>query len=204
MKTRQAKKSDVDTVGQLILSSAPVSLAAIFGVNDEFSALNFLHASFSFPDGQYGYANHWVAEIDNQIVGCLSPWHDDLPATFHQATLTALIGFYGIDHTLAVVQTSQALQDCIPKPQKYEWCVGHFAVLPQYQKQGVGTALLELMQQQALLSSKLALSLDVDCGNMQAINFYLHQGFIEISESGVSPRMQALGIRSHIHLSKKL
>ena len=204
MKTRQAKRSDADILGQLILSSAPVSLPAIFGINDEFSAFNFLRSSFLLSDGQYGYANHWVAEVDNQVVGCFSPWHIDLTEVFHQGTLTALIGFYGIIHTLAVVQTSQALQDCIPKPQKHEWCIGNFAVLPQYQKQGVGTALLKFMQQQALTSSKIALSLDVACDNMQAINFYLHQGFIEINKSGVSPRMQALGISSHLHLSKKL
>ena len=204
MKTRQAKRSDADTLGKLILSSAPVSLPAVFDINSELSALNFLRSSFLLPDGQYGYANHWVVEIDNQVVGCFSPWHGGLTEAFHQATLTALISFYGIIHTLAVVQTSQALQDCIPKPQKHEWCIGHFAVLSQYQKQGIGTALLKFIQQQALTSSKKALSLDVACDNMQAIDFYLHQGFIEINKSGVSPRMQALGISSHLHLSKEL
>jgi len=204
MQTRQAKKSDAAILGQLVLSSAPASLAAIFDINDEFSVLNFLRSSFSFAEGQYGYANHWVAEIDNQVVACFSSWRSDLPALFNQATLTALIDYYGITHTLAVVQASQALQDCIPKLQKHEWCIGHFAVLSQYQKQGVGTALLRLMRQQAMTSSKLVLSLDVDCGNIQAINFYLRQGFIEINKSGVSPRMQALGISSHFHLSQKL
>jgi GNAT superfamily N-acetyltransferase len=204
MKIRQAKKIDAYALGQLVLSSAPVPLAAIFDINDELSVLNFLQSSFLFSDGQYGYANHWVAEIDNQVVGCSCPWHSDLPAGFHQATLTTLIDFYGTDHTLAVVQASQALQDCIPKPKKYEWCIGHFAVLEQYQKQGVGSALLESMRQQASASRKLALSLDVDCQNIQASDFYRRQGFVEINKSDVSPRMQRLGIGSHFHLSKKL
>ncbi len=204
MKIRQAKESDTYTLGKLVLSSAPASFKAIFDINDEFSALNFLQSSFLFSDGQYGYANHWVAEIDNQVVGCSCSWHSDLPVVFHQTTLTTLIDFYGTHHTLDVFQASQALQDCIPKPKKHEWCIGHFAVLEQYQKQGVGSALLELMRQQASASNKLVLSLDVDCNNRQARDFYRHQGFVEISKSDTSPRMQALGIGSHFHLSKKL
>lgn len=204
MHIRQANKSDAHALGQLVFSSAPDSLAAIFDINEELSAINFLCESLLSSDGQYGYANHWVAEIDNQVVGCFSAWHEDLPKIFHQATLTMLISFYGIAHALSIVQASQTLQYCIPKPKKHEWCIGHFAVLAQYQKQGVGTALLKLMQQQALTSSKLVLSLDVDCDNDHALNFYLGQGFVVINKSGVSPKMQALGISSHLHMNRTL
>jgi ribosomal protein S18 acetylase RimI-like enzyme len=204
MKIRQAVQDDVKVLGPLILCSAPVTLAATFDINPELSALNFLLSSLLTADGQYGYANHWVAEIDHQVVGCVSAWHSDLPNTFHQATLSQVTDFYGIAHALSVVQASQTLQDCIPKPQKHEWCFGHFAVLPQHQRKGVGTALLEGMHQQALTFEKSALSLDVDIGNAQAIDFYLGNGFVKTNESDVSTRMQALGIGSHFHLSKSL
>lgn len=204
MKLRHANQGDASTLAQLVFSSAPVPLAATFDINHELSALNFLDSNLLSADGQYGYGNHWVAEIDNHVVGCLSAWHSDLPDSFHQATLTNLAVFYGVTHALSVVQASQVLQDCIPKPKKNEWCFGHFAVLEQYQKQGVGSALLKLMHKQALTYGKLALSLDVDACNTQATNFYLRRGFVQKSESGVSPRMHALGIGSHLHLSKDL
>ena len=60
------------------------------------------------------------------------------------------------------------------------------------------------MRQQSSASSKLTLSLDVDCKNIQESGFYRRQGFVEINKSDVSPRMQRLGIGSHFHLSKKL
>ena len=62
------------------------------------------------------------------------------------------------------------------------------------------------MRQQSSASSKLTLtlSLDVDCKNIQESGFYRRQGFVEINKSDVSPRMQALGMGSHFHLSKKL
>ncbi len=204
MKIRQAHQSDTLALAQLVYSSAPNALAATFDINVELSAINFLRSSLFTPQGQYGYANHWVAEIDNQVVGCLCPWHSDLLSSFHQATLNQLTNFYGITHAISVVQASQALQDCIPKPEKHEWCIGHFAVLEQYQNQGVGSALLRLMNNQALTFGKLALSLDVDSNNKQGINFYLRQGFVNKKESDVSTRMQAIGIGSHIHLSKDL
>ncbi|MFT6988876.1 MAG: ribosomal protein S18 acetylase RimI-like enzyme [Paraglaciecola sp.] len=204
MTSRQAEKADAHTLAELIFCSAPVALAATFDINDELSAINFLRSSLLTPDGQYGYANHWVTEIDNQVVASLCPWHSDLTDLFHQATLTQLTGFYGIAHAISVVQASQALQDCIPKPEKHEWCIGHFAVLAEYQNQGIGSALLRLMHKQAITSGKLALSLDVDAGNTQAIDFYLRQGFVKKKESGVSQRMYALGIGSHLHLSKAL
>jgi ribosomal protein S18 acetylase RimI-like enzyme len=204
MKIRQAHHSDGHTLAQLVLSSAPDVLAVTFDISVKLSAINFLRSSLSTPHGQYGYSNHWVAEIDNRVVGCLCPWHRDLLSSFHQATLIQLAKFYGVDHAISVVKASQVLQDCIPKPKKHEWCIGHFAVLAQYQNQGIGSALLTLMHKQALNAGKLALSLDVECDNTQATNFYLRQGFVNKKNSGVSLRMQNLGIGSHFHLSKDL
>ena len=204
MKIRQASREDADTVAELIFASAPLALAATFDINDELSALNFLKFSLSAANGQYGYANHWVAYIDNQVVGCLSLWHSDFADSFHKATLVNLAGFYGIAHAFSVVQASQALYDCIPKPKPHELCIGHFAVLTEYQRQGVATALLKFSVKHALVFGKSTLCLDVENTHSQAIDFYLAQGFAQESKSVVSPRMQALGIGSHLHLSKKL
>ena len=102
------------------------------------------------------------------------------------------------------MQASQALQDCIPKLKNHELCIGHFAVLVKYQGQGVATNLLKFAQQIALVCGKSALCLDVESTNTQAIDFYLRRGFIQKNESGVSPNMLALGIGSHLHLSKQL
>jgi ribosomal protein S18 acetylase RimI-like enzyme len=204
MKFRQATLGDAKALVPLIFSSAPYVLSAIFDSNEELSALNFLHSSLLTEDGQYGFANHWVAEIDKLVVGSLSAWHSDFPDSFRQATLIKLTEFYGIPHALSVVQASQALQDCIPKPKKHEWCIGHFAVHSQYQRQGVATSLLTFAHKQALGSGKSALCLDVESTNSQALDFYLGRGFIQERESGVSQRMRTLGIGSHCHLSKKL
>jgi len=204
MFSRQADQGDAAILAQLIFCSAPVALAATFDINDELSALNYLYANLLTSDGQYGFENHWVTEIDNQVAGCLSMWHSDLPDSFHQATLIKLTCFYGVAHALSVVQASQALQDCIPTPTKHELCIGHLAVLAKYQRQGVATSLLRFANQKALVCGKSVLCLDVESTNSQAIDFYLGRGFTQQSESGISQKMRTLGIGSHCHLSKKL
>lgn len=202
MNIRQACQRDAAILGKLIFCSASNTLAATFTINETLSAQNFLRMCLLYPAGQYGYQNHWVAEIDNQVVGCLSVWKSDLPDSFHEATLAGVSAFYGIEHALCVLLASHTLQDCIPKPQQHELCIGHFAVLQQYQRLGVGNALLRLAHEKALVCGKSALSLDVESANSRAIEFYLGQGFIKVSESDISPRMQSLGVDRHLHMSK--
>lgn len=204
MNIRLATQADAQILAKLIFASAPELLAITLDVDTKFSATNFLRNNLQTADGQYGYANHWVAEINHQVVGCISAWHSDLPNTFHQATLRKLSEFYGLVHTLSVVHVSQVLQDCIPKPEKDELCFGHFAVLNTFQKQGVGSALLSFIHKKALGSGKSVLSLDVQSSNTQALDFYFKKGFVQQSESGVSQRMKTLGIGSHLHLCKRL
>ncbi|MEP1448491.1 MAG: GNAT family N-acetyltransferase [Paraglaciecola sp.] len=204
MNIRLANQADAKELAALIFSSAPLVLTAMFSINEKLSAENFLESCLLGAEGQYGYNNHWVAVVDNRVVGCVSAWHSALPSSFHHATLTQLTEFYGVAHTLAVLQASQTLQDCIPKPQEHEWCIGHFAVSAAFQKIGVGTALLNFMNEKALNFGKSHLCLDVESINTQAVKFYLGHGFQKNAESGVSLRMKTLGLGAYFHLSKQL
>lgn len=204
MHIRPATQSDAEALGPLIFSTAPATISAIFEVDHKFSAHNFLLTSLNTADGQYGYGNHWVAEIDKLVVGCISAWHRALPEAFHQATLSQLASFYGLQHTLPVARNNQVLRDCIPKPKAYEWCVGHFAVEENYRKRGIGRSLLDLMRSSALAFGKSTLSVDVESSNTAAITYYQEYGFIQESGSGISPNMQSLGIGSYRHLTKPL
>ncbi|MBL52175.1 MAG: ribosomal-protein-alanine N-acetyltransferase [Candidatus Marinimicrobia bacterium] len=54
----------------------------------------------------------------------------------------------------------------------------NMAILPQYQKRGVGTSLLNHFLNQ--IPPKTSVSLEVERGNFPAINLYLKTGFEEI------------------------
>lgn len=202
MLIRQASASDANFLADLVFASAAKHLEQIFTVTAELSALNFLRKSFISSDGQYGFANHWVAEVEGQVVACVSAWHAQLPQQFHQATLDSVIAFYGAEQALNVVHNSQALADCIPKPQTHEWCIGHLSVTERHKKQGLGKALILAMQKMATAANKICLSLDVENTNQAAIDFYHRCGFAVAHKSAVSPRMQQMGINQHLHMVK--
>lgn len=204
MLVRRAKKTDASQLAKLIYTSAPQLLSCVFNISADIKVVDFLHVSLTKPDGQYGYANHWVIENDGQLLACICAWPSQLPAAFHQATLASLIAFYNADDLLDVIQRSEVLQDCIPQPTENEWCIGHVAVVETYQRIGLGKKLLATMQQQARSAGKTCLSLDVDCTNIAAINFYLRQGFKQQSQSIVTAKMHTLGIGQHLHMIKNL
>lgn len=50
-------------------------------------------------------------------------------------------------------------------------------VAPEYQKQGIGHALMEKAKEQARLESRRAIILETQSCNVNAVEFYLHEGF---------------------------
>ena len=201
---RAAKSEDAEALADLILTSAPDPLAAIFDITPELSALNFLSTSLAQGEGQYGYLNHWVIELHEKVVGCVCAWHHNLAQSFHQSTLQVLTQFYGLEHSLAVMTSSLTMLDCVPKPAPHEWCIGHLSVVSDYKRKGIGQSLLALMQQLAIEAGKSHLSLDVESNNHAALAFYKKQGFAIVNESGVTERMANLGIGEHLHLTKNI
>lgn len=204
MLVRRASKSDGKLLASLIYASAPDLLSKVFEFGDNHSALAFLQYSLTFQNGQYGYENHWIIEIDHQPVACICGWSNQLPESFHRATLDSIVSFYSAVDALKVIQRSHTLKDCIPKPLDDEWCIGHVSVAIDHQRAGLATTLLAKMHEKAQAAKKSYLSLDVDSANKHAISFYLKCGFEQKSASIVSPDMEALGITQHLHMVKSL
>ncbi|MBQ9118614.1 MAG: GNAT family N-acetyltransferase [Lachnospiraceae bacterium] len=50
-------------------------------------------------------------------------------------------------------------------------------VAPEYQKQGLGHALMEIAKEQARIENRRAIILETQSCNVNAIGFYLHEGF---------------------------
>lgn len=204
MQVRGADDNDGKNLVELIIASGRQSLAAIFDIDTKHNCKGFLLSALVNKEGQYGYANHWLIEHKEQVIGCVSAWHSELDQGFHQATLHSVLQYFGPKHSLEVLARSQIVQDFIPKPQKHQYCIGHLAVVPVFQRQGAATALLNFMSQKALLQGKSQLSLDVPADNQAALNFYLHQGFEVQASSLLTSAMQKRGFGPHLHMVKTL
>jgi GNAT superfamily N-acetyltransferase len=196
MLIRQAQARDAESASELIFSSAANLLGQMFNVSEDLYVQGFLKSALAQQDGQFGFANHWVIEKDNQVAAVASSWHYKLSEVFHRATIHSITNYYGINHSIEVVQRCQVLKDIFAAPQKDDWCIGHFAVSPFHQRQGLGTRLIAHMRELALSEGKKNLTLDVELANQAAQLFYQRLGFRlalpqvagqKASESGIAP-----------------
>jgi ribosomal protein S18 acetylase RimI-like enzyme len=199
---RQARQQDISLLAELIYASGPQVFDAVFAFNNNYNPRDFLLSALQHKNGQYGFANHWLALKNDKILGSVSTWHTELNKDFHQATMRSVVEYFGLEHSIDVVLRSQVVKHFIPAPQAHEWCIGHLAVLSQFQRQGVASQLLQFMGDLALQKGKSTLSLDVSQDNLSAIQFYQQLGFNRQTTSALSPEMQRLGFTRHLHLGK--
>ena len=199
MQLRRAQGKDAKAAGLLILSSAKNSFASIFDLSESHYALAYLQYAFTFADGQFGYANHCVIDVDGQVAAIASSWHTELTARFHQATLHSIVSYYGPIDGLEVIQRCQLLKEIIPAPKKEEWCIGHFAVSPSHRRGGLGRKLLAHMQALASSKGKNKITLDVELSNQGAINFYRDSGFAFVDKP-TSRALNVGGLAAHGHM----
>ncbi|KXI30161.1 GNAT family N-acetyltransferase [Paraglaciecola hydrolytica] len=204
MNIRPACQQDASQLAELIYASGPQILESVFGTSKPYNPRDFLLSALQHKDGQYGFANHYVAIEDDKILAAVCGWHSELKTHFHQATLHSVVAYFGVELSLEVLARSQITQQIIPGPQPHEWCIGHLSVNLEYQKQGVASQLLNFMTELALQNGKSQLSLDVSQDNHNAIQFYLQRGFSILSTSALTAEMQNLGFSRHLHMSKSL
>lgn len=174
---RQAAAKDMESAVPLLLDAAENLLTCIFGNGNRDDAFAFLSAAWLRGTGQYGFENHWLACVGEDIVGIASCWHDGLPEHFDRNTLAAITDYFGIDEALEVVMRSQQHTIALHCPLVLEMSVGHIAVAAGARRNGVGTALIRFMERKARALGKLSLILDVEEHNHGAVRFYEALGF---------------------------
>ncbi|WP_414829052.1 GNAT family N-acetyltransferase [Alteromonas sp. H39] len=176
---RPATAADMASAVPLLLDSGEQLLIDIFGNGERDSAYQYLCYAWSNGYGQYGFQNHWVACIDDKVVGLMTCWHDKLPADFDRDTLSSITEHFGLDKSIDVVMRSQRFSAALHPPLVTELGIGHLSVASDARRQGVGRALLGVAEEKARELKKFAMVLDVEVSNETARQFYQALGFGE-------------------------
>lgn len=200
MYIRPASALDAKVAAPLIFNSAKTSLAALLGLQQDRQVIAFLEHAFSIPDGQFGFANHWVVEQQSSSIAVGCSWHNQLSSNFHQATLLSIHQHFGLAKTLQIVDNSRMLSQIVQPPIEDELCIGHIGVVTQWRRKGVATLLVEHFVKQAKQAGKKQLCLDVEQSNGGAIQFYQQKGFIFDSLKSPNRAAQAAGFTAHDHM----
>lgn len=181
---RQATAADMARAVPLLLDSGEQLLTDIFGNGERDTAYEYLCYAWSYGYGQYGFENHWVACVNNNVVGLMTCWHNKLPVDFDRDTLSSITEYFGLDESIEVVMRSQRFSAALHPPQATELGVGHLSVAAEVRRQGVGRALLRVAEDKAREHKKFAIVLDVEVSNETAFQFYRALGFGEHQRAG--------------------
>lgn len=198
---RQGRKDDAFALSRLIYSSAPDLLPYLF--DGEANALSYLMKACGGADGQYSASRHTLATVNvkgaQKCLACMTLWSNDMPASFHVATLNSLTDFLSHSQIQHLLNINPLLSQVFRAPLKHQLCIGHLAVDKDNKGQGIGKKLIAYAIKQARLMSKTTLVLDVDKQNDEALNFYLNCNFKSVTESVFKPSDQTF-LRLHYRL----
>ncbi|WP_395338734.1 GNAT family N-acetyltransferase [Ningiella sp. W23] len=191
---RKGQASDSKVLASLILSSAEPLLPYIFGSRQ--AAYEYLCLAGKEVDGQYSSARHYVAETrtlpsNQEVKGCMSLWHHEMPSSFHQATVTSLSNHLCAQQLKHIISINDALARLFLPPSDTQLCIGHLAVANECQGEGIGGQLIAHAVECAKNMSKSVLVLDVDVQNHQAVGFYEKHGFSALDTRHFAPTQQS-------------
>ncbi len=186
---RRAVALDMDAGVALIYAAGEKLVKYIFGNQDEALAMRYLRMAWRRGHGQYGFNNHWVAEVNGEVAGLVSCWHDQLPTNFDSETMASITDLYSHQHAIDVVMRSREYADEIPPPRSHEFAIGHVAVFEQFKRHGVATALMNHMLMEARRFNKDVMILDVENTNVGAQAFYSSIGFTMATTDKTFTRM---------------
>ncbi|WP_371194313.1 GNAT family N-acetyltransferase [Glaciecola sp. SC05] len=176
LEIRAGKVQDAQALAPLVLLSATQLLPFIFGSRQQ--ALSYLLQASAQEDGQYSASRHFVAVEGEDVIACMSLWHDSMPLAFQQSTVKSLSDFLSASQLSHIISINKRLATLFLAPQTDELCVGHLAVDKAWQGKQVASKLVAHAITQAKAMGKSKLVLDVDMSNQSAIRFYQKWDFM--------------------------
>lgn len=198
---RQGRIDDAFALSRLIYSSAPDLLPYLF--DGEANALSYLMKACGGDDGQYSASRHTIAVGNTKgamnvekCLACMTLWSNDMPASFHVATLNSLTEFLSHSQIQHLLNINPILSQVFRAPLAHQLCIGHLAVDKDNKGQGIGKKLIAYAIKQARLMSKTTIVLDVDNQNDEALSFYSNCNFTSVNETVFKPSCQTF-LRLH-------
>lgn len=170
---RQAKVDDCSHAIPLIFSSGPAAFNYIFPDPNA-----FLQYSFNKGLSQFGFANHHLALLDNDVVGTIACFDR------HQAHVMELSCIIDMVKHLRWKFIASAIKGLrferiVRKPIKHSLYIAHLGICSTVQGQGIGTQLIRWAIARAKQQGYQSVSLDVAQSNPQARKLYESLGFVE-------------------------
>ncbi|MBM9579353.1 GNAT family N-acetyltransferase [Leptospira sp. 201903070] len=170
---RSAQPKDVDEIVPLIYSSGPAAWDYVFtqGSNTPF---DFLSTSFIKRGNTISYKNHFVAELNGEVVGAILSYRQPSFLLLNGGTALRILAVYGFSAP-KVIARGLVTEGMIRPPKTGRLYLGHIAVSEKHRGKGIGKELIRFMAK--TFPEFKTLSLDVSQKNETAIQLYKGLGF---------------------------
>lgn len=178
---RLATADDAAVCAPLIYSAGPEIYDYIFTVGDK-KAEDYIAAEFVAGHGFMGHLVHMVAEYQGRVVAVGAFYGRDKLAGMNRATAREIVRFYPPSLLFKVVQGARHSKSIVNKPPGKDMHIANLGVVPEFYGQGVGTALLQHMAEQARAQGYKTMSLGVACNNGRAEQLYRRLGFYMVEQ----------------------
>lgn len=191
---RAAQINDTTPAINYIFSSGPAAFDYVFQ-----QSKSFLQESFSRGRSQFGFQNHHVAILNEQVVASIACFDRNEAQSMEIGCILDMLKFYRWRFPFAAFRGLR-FECIVPKPVKQSLYIAHLGVAEQCRGQGVGKQLIYWAINKAQVQGYQSVSLDVAKSNPLAEKLYLSLGFKQIAYR----KSSIAGISDHATLLYRL
>jgi ribosomal protein S18 acetylase RimI-like enzyme len=165
MLIRKATPDDSAAIAKCLFLAMEEIVFRFIGKNHPAKALEFMLHLVRMENTQYSWQNCIVAEKQGMVIAAINIYDGGKLHELRQPV---------VDHL-----KSRYKRDIVPEDEtaEGEYYVDTLGVLPQYQGQGAGSALLKYAIEELVIQNGLTMGILVDEGNPAARKLYLNLGF---------------------------
>ena len=153
----------------------------LFGLDNAQSAQRLLSRLFQARSNRFSYQFTEVVALSGIVAGLTITYSGRLMKSLELPMALCLIRASGIGGFFRFVRRAFPLLG-VKEVESDEYFIGHIAVLPEYQGQGLGSYLLQWVENRAVEQGFGKVALTVDVENERAFSLYEKVGF-ELTET---------------------
>ncbi len=171
MYIRRAKKSDAESVARLMRMAIMDIAEALTGEEKEEQILEVMAQFFKQEKNRLSYENCFVCDVDGVVAGLvLCYFGGDAPEL--DEPLVKRLRIVKNDPSLTIEKEAD----------EEDFYIDTLCVDPAYHRQGMGTSLIQFVEQYAKENGYERLSLVVEQNNTKAQKLYTRLGYIEVKK----------------------
>ena len=171
---RKGKPEDAGDFSELVLYTGPELLPALFG--SESNVRNAMKRSFQHVRNAFSYEHSHFIEANGEIAAMAQVFTHDQMRREQLRTMLFLLRYLKLSfvtHIIYLYRSSEILVQ-IAEGDSY---LAHIAAYPRFRSLGLGTKLLEVIEEEARAAGNKQMVLDVETYNTEAIKLYERLGY---------------------------